>query len=360
MRPPYDPPRRHRTVPATATTLTVLVAAVLLFPGTATANADTSTSCGDPLVTYTRDGVDGDRAAVALTAQSIERGVAGWDHVAWSAAAGTMLTGVYATDGAGTVTWLDASATGTAEGVVALSFCGTSGPVTASAVGSPEAVVTPEPEPDDGEGDAEGEGGSEDGSEGGSEEDTTPEDEVSIFIEFDPEAIIELDDAITEDDAEVADGDGDEATDPSNPPSGNEPTSEAGTQPSNPPSGNEPAAGGDAGVQADTGAGTDADTEAAAAAAETEVLGVTIVAEADGSRTEASGAAETSATDPTDPADPADADASADPIVAQKASSSEGPATPFLPVSVRLLLALAALLGTLAAIRTARSTEVSR
>ncbi len=351
MRPPHDPPRRRRTAPAAATTLTALVAAVLLLPGTALANADTSTSCDDPLVTYTRDGVDGDRAAVALTAQSIERGVAGWDHVTWSAAMGTTLTGVYATDAAGSVTVLDASATGTADGVVALTFCGSSGPVTASAVGPAEAVITPEPEPS--------ESGSEGGSEGGSEEDTTAEaeDEATISIEFEPEAIIELDVATTEDDAEVADVDGDETTSPSNPPSGNEPTSEAETRPSNPPSGNEATSGGDAVVHTTATAGTDADAGTESEAAETEVLGVTIVAEADGSRTESSGAVDPSATDPTDPTD---ADGSADPIVTQAASSTEGPATPFLPNSVRMLLALAALLGTLAAVRAARSTEVSR
>jgi len=336
------------------------VAAVLLLPGTALASPDTSASCDDPLVTYTRDGADGDQAAVALTAQSIERGVDGWDHVTWSAASGTALTGVYATDLNGTVTALAASATGTANEVVALTFCGSTRPVTLSATDPAEAVVEPEQDdPDEDAGTSDGTGVDEEG-------------DVSIHVEFEPEVIIELEDEDESEDggdgeqangdggdagdagdagvadggdAGVADGgdgdhvevahtDGDEGTGPSHPHSGNEATSEGGTDPSNPHSGNEATSG--AGGTADPGA----DAE------ETEVLGVTIVAEAD----------------PTATADASEnADTTADPIVAQAATSSTaGSTAPLLPVSVRILLALAALLGIAAAIRAGRSAEVSR
>ncbi|MFP4312648.1 MAG: hypothetical protein ACLFS9_11800 [Nitriliruptoraceae bacterium] len=91
-------------------------------PGAAT---QPSEGCTPALVTFTRDGTEGDAEAVALTSQALESGVAGWLHLSWQAAPDTDLTAVEVAHVDGSRSLLPAEATGTAYEVLALTFCGT-------------------------------------------------------------------------------------------------------------------------------------------------------------------------------------------------------------------------------------------
>lgn len=91
-------------------------------------DAAVSSTCDDHLATATPAGIDGDEAAVAITAQAVDTEVDGWINVAWEAAAGTTLRAVLATDLDGAVTTLPGGSTGSAADVTSLVFCGTSEP----------------------------------------------------------------------------------------------------------------------------------------------------------------------------------------------------------------------------------------
>jgi hypothetical protein len=80
--------------------------------------------CADTLVTFSRDGVVGDDRAVAITAQSLERDVDGWQLLAWQADAGTILTRVLATRADGELRELPPTTSGVVEHVLSLTFCG--------------------------------------------------------------------------------------------------------------------------------------------------------------------------------------------------------------------------------------------
>ena len=121
-----------RPLPTLRLVTGALAAASLLLVPVAAAAADgaaraDTAACDDALVTFTRDGTTGDDRAVALTAQSIERGAAGWDMVGWESAPGTQLTAVVATDRSGEVRHLGVGRNGVAEQVTSLTFCGTVG-----------------------------------------------------------------------------------------------------------------------------------------------------------------------------------------------------------------------------------------
>jgi hypothetical protein len=81
---------RRRTTPLVG----LLVAATCLVLGVQGAAADEAGGCEDLLVAHAPAGSRGDTDAVAITSQSLERGVAGWASVGWSAAPGTEVRAV--------------------------------------------------------------------------------------------------------------------------------------------------------------------------------------------------------------------------------------------------------------------------
>lgn len=109
------------------TRLFVAVAAttLLLLPAITAEAATGSDDCDDALVTFTRDVTTGDDTAVALTAQAVEQGVAGWEMVTWQAAPGTSLRAILVTLRDGQHVDVPAADTGTVEDVAAITFCGT-------------------------------------------------------------------------------------------------------------------------------------------------------------------------------------------------------------------------------------------
>lgn len=102
--------------------------------------------CTDVLLAVSPDRATGNEAAVAITAQAIDRDQDGWINVSWAAAAGTELTAVTLHRVDGTVTLLvDDLATGSAQDVLELTFCGTT---TQPAPADPEPEPEPEPAPE--------------------------------------------------------------------------------------------------------------------------------------------------------------------------------------------------------------------
>jgi len=99
--------------------------------------------CAEPLAVISWDAADdaGDDSAVAITAQLLEEGFAGWASASWQAAPGTTLTAVMAHRVDGDITELTPAPTGTATDVVAFTFCGTAEP----AAVEPEPDTKPEP-----------------------------------------------------------------------------------------------------------------------------------------------------------------------------------------------------------------------
>lgn len=85
------------------------------------------TACTPHLVTFTRDGIDGDDTAVALTSQAVDLAQPGWLHVTWEAAAGTELDAVELLHADGSRNVLPAAATGTVYDIVEVTFCGRAG-----------------------------------------------------------------------------------------------------------------------------------------------------------------------------------------------------------------------------------------
>jgi hypothetical protein len=93
-------------------------------PGTSLATSPHTPGCTDALVTFSRDGVVGDDRAVAVTAQSLQRDVDGWQLLAWQADAGTTLTLVLASGADGDLRALPPRTSGVVENVLSLTFCG--------------------------------------------------------------------------------------------------------------------------------------------------------------------------------------------------------------------------------------------
>ena len=153
MGPRTTRPRRRLTGGATVATLALLLA--VLAPAAALAQ---DAPCEPVLVTHTPEASTGNTAAVAITAQAIDREVDGWVNVAWQAAEGTELTAITATDLDGTTrTLAEASAAGSAVDVLALRFCGTT---------SVEAPADDDADAGDADGDADG------------DEDAAPDDDT--------------------------------------------------------------------------------------------------------------------------------------------------------------------------------------
>lgn len=167
-----SPPVALRLIAAVLTSLGLVLAAASATPAHASGNC----AGGAELVTHGTDGSTGDHRAVVLTAQSMEKDAAGWDHVAWQAADDVVLDAVVATAADGSTRQLPAEPSGVAEDVAAISFCGT---VTASEQGAASTAVA-----------------------------TDEDDETRIVAEIEPEMVVELDGP---DDA-ASDGDPDAET----------------------------------------------------------------------------------------------------------------------------------------------------
>ena len=81
--------------------------------------------CDDVLLTVTPDSISGDETAVSITSQELDADAVGWVSVSWEAAANTTMTGVTVRTASGTATLIDDIETGTVENTLELTFCGT-------------------------------------------------------------------------------------------------------------------------------------------------------------------------------------------------------------------------------------------
>ncbi|WP_052664338.1 hypothetical protein [Nitriliruptor alkaliphilus] len=109
----------HRATRLAGLLLAALASSVLL-PTAAVASPE---PCADHLVTHRPDGTTGDGAAVAITAQALERGHDGWAMVAWEVAPATELRVIQVVD-AGATSELPPDATIAEGDVEELRFCG--------------------------------------------------------------------------------------------------------------------------------------------------------------------------------------------------------------------------------------------
>ena len=120
-------PTRHRSTPLLLAVGALLAGGALLVltPGAALADDSHHEGCEDLLVAYDRSAATGDPRTVALTAQAVEADVAGWELIGWEAAPGTELRAILATGRDGTIRALAVAPTGMTEAVVSVAFCGT-------------------------------------------------------------------------------------------------------------------------------------------------------------------------------------------------------------------------------------------
>lgn len=107
------------------------VVAALALPALLPAAAIAGSTCDDLLVTHRPDGSTGDRDAVTVTTQTLDRDTDGWAMVGWEVAPGTELRSILAVSDAG-VTELPPTATLAEGGILELQFCGATGAQTAT------------------------------------------------------------------------------------------------------------------------------------------------------------------------------------------------------------------------------------
>ena len=113
---------RHRLV---GLLLTVLLGA-LAAPAVAAAT-DAAQTCDQPLAVLSPTDSRGELAAIAVTAQVLERDVAGWSEVTWETFAGADLTSLTIVRADGTEVLTDPPTSGSASNVLVLVACGTTG-----------------------------------------------------------------------------------------------------------------------------------------------------------------------------------------------------------------------------------------